>query len=353
MTQNNKVNVRRLVGAILLTIFAIGTMAYSQSLFRIAWVGIIRQFQQFLYFYSAWSIGLAIWYFVTIKSQPVKKAELIVKIIFYIVVGLNAVYAAMLDFSNATALGVTLMIIYSIACPWGKFGYKTHPYKSTQQANNSAEPSNSSQQIVKTNWYQNWQNWVIIVLSIIVVSGGFYIITDGSMRKPISNNATASSRSNDQTLTLNYKKYKVKAMKTYAVNYIDNSWDGGDVKINKVIIYKTSKPYKYKSANDGSFTINGFVRIYMSIKSKNDISVYPTQGTLNYSNGEQHGVDSMENWDGNINSGVTKSGTVTAPIEDLPTTSSLKNIRMKFDGYGQNDDSDLLDKDFDFTINLK
>lgn len=50
MKQNNSLNVRRLVGAILLALFAIGILGYSQSLLGIAWVGKVRQFQQFLYF---------------------------------------------------------------------------------------------------------------------------------------------------------------------------------------------------------------------------------------------------------------------------------------------------------------
>ena len=72
MKQNNSLNVRRLVGAILLALFAIGILGYSQSLLGIAWVGKVRQFQQFLYFYGAWAIGLAIWYFVTLKKTPNK-----------------------------------------------------------------------------------------------------------------------------------------------------------------------------------------------------------------------------------------------------------------------------------------
>lgn len=44
MKQNNSLNVRRLVGAILLALFAIGILGYSQSLLGIAWVGKVRQF---------------------------------------------------------------------------------------------------------------------------------------------------------------------------------------------------------------------------------------------------------------------------------------------------------------------
>ena len=53
MKPNNTLNVRRLVGAILLAIFAVGIIGYSQVLLGIAWVGRVRQFQQFL----LWCMG--------------------------------------------------------------------------------------------------------------------------------------------------------------------------------------------------------------------------------------------------------------------------------------------------------
>lgn len=349
MEGKNKINVRRLVGASLLTIFALGTLIYAQALFEIAWVGIIRQYQHFLYFYAAWAVGLAIWYFVTIKSKPIKKAEIIVKIIFFFVIALNAIYAALLGDSNATFLAVLLMICYAAGCPWGKLGYKKHPY------NESTSEPTDSQHSSSLPWYKTWWAWLVIVATIIFVSGAFIIMTDGSFRN--SDNSTdpfeESHKSAANTINVDYKKYKIKAVKTYNINYTDKSWDGGSIKINKIKIYQTAKPYKFDSANDGNFKVNGFARIYMTIKAQGDINIYPTQGTYNYSNGEQHEVDSSENWDGKINADVIKSGTVTLPIEHLSSTSSIKNIRMKFEGYDQDEDDDSLDKDFDFTVDLK
>lgn len=355
MKQNNILNVRRLVGAILLAIFAVGIIGYSQYLLGIAWVGRIRQFQQFLYFYGAWAIGLAIWYFVTLKKPANKKAELIVKIIFFIVIALNAIYGAMLDYTDATIYGIVLMILYVIGCPWGKMGYHKHPYQDIDVSVSNENQSEKTTQVASHKpWYKTWSTWVIIVLSILVISMGFFILTDGSFRDSSNTDTnTSQNAKDDHALRLNYKSYKIKAMKTYRVNYTDHSWDDGDVKISKVIIYQTAKPYKFSSSNDGKFTIHGFARIYMSIKADDDISIYPTQGTYSYSDGEQHEVDSMENWDGDINDGITKSGTITVPVQNLKTTSSLKSIRMKFDASAQDDDDDSLDKTFDLTIDLK
>ena len=354
MKPNNTLNVRRLVGAILLAIFAVGIIGYSQVLLGIAWVGRVRQFQQFLYFYGAWAIGLAIWYFVTLKKPANKKAELIVKIIFFIVIALNSIYGAMLDYSDATIYGIILMIIYAAGCPWGKLGYRKHASQDVMVSTENNQSEKIAQSPQNRPWYRNWSTWVIIVLSILVISMGFFILTDGSFRDSTSTTVDSNQTTkDDHILKVDYKSYKIKAIKTYRVNYTDHSWDGGDVTIKKVVIYQTVKPYKYDSSNDGKFMIHGFARIYMSVKADDDISIYPTQGTYSYSNGEQHDADSMENWDGDINDGITKSGTITVPIQNLKSTSSLKSIRMKFDASAQDSDDDALDKTFDLTIDLK
>lgn len=358
MEQNNTLNVRRLVGAIFLTLFAVGILGYSQYLQGIAWVGMVRQFQQFLYFDGAWAVGLAIWYFVTLKKTPNKKAELIVKIIFFVVIISNAIYGALLDYTDALFYGAFLIICYAIGCPWGKKGYRKHPYaeamsKQNEDKQKKTEAHNSSS---TQAWYKTWWVWIIIVLSILVILMGFFILTDGSFRNssddsPFESQQTKTNK--DQSINVDYKDYQIKAVKTFRINYTDHSWDGGDIKINKVNIYQTKKPYKFDSANDGKFTIHGFARIYMTVNADDDISIYPTDGTYSYSNGEQHEVDSSENWDGNINDGSKKSGTVTVPIEELSSTSSLKSIRMKFDASSQDTDDDSLDKTFDLTIDLK
>lgn len=128
MNNKNSLNVRRLVGAILLALGALSGFIEAQSYSSVAMFGLVREYQGFLYWFAACGIGIAIWYFVTLKSQPNKKAELIVKIIFYVVVGANVIFALMNDVSNAAGFGIGLMIAYSIGCPWGKQGYKKHPY---------------------------------------------------------------------------------------------------------------------------------------------------------------------------------------------------------------------------------
>ena len=134
MDNKNAINVRRLVGAILLVVIALLCLIESASVSSAAMFGIVRDYQTFLYFFAAWGTGLAIWYFVTLKKTVSKKAELIVKIIFYIVIGLNVLFALASDVSNAAVFGIALLIAYSIGCPWGKQGYKKHPYPTAKIA---------------------------------------------------------------------------------------------------------------------------------------------------------------------------------------------------------------------------
>ncbi|MEN2515780.1 hypothetical protein [Lactobacillus johnsonii] len=41
---------------------------------------------------------------------------------------MNVLFAFASGISNAGGFGIGLMIAYSIGCPWGKQGYKKHPY---------------------------------------------------------------------------------------------------------------------------------------------------------------------------------------------------------------------------------
>ncbi len=345
MERKNTLNVRRLVGAILLTLFAIGDLGYCFSLMEVAWVGIVRQFQLFLYFFGAWSIGLAIWYFVTLTKPTNKIAELIIKIIFFVVMISNAFYAAIINDTNATVLAIVLMICYAIGCPWGPKGYSNHPYSVYLQKNNTSKP-----------WYKNWWFYVTLVASVLVaIFLGF--VLDGDLNKNtthLNNNySTHTSGEKGNKITVQYQKYRISALKNYRVNYVDNSWPGGTIRISRIKVYKTAKPYRYDSVDDGKFRIMGFVRIYMTVHAKQDVSVYATQGTYSYSDGEQYEDDAPEDWDGDINKGVIKSGTITLPVKKLPTTSSLKSVRMKFDVASQDDKDDSLDKTFDFDVDLK
>lgn len=144
----------------------------------------------------------------------------------------------------------------------------------------------------------------------------------------------------------------ISSKKTFKTNFTDKTWPGGIVQIKDVQVYKLKKPYNYESANDGTFPVQGVVKIDMVVSAAKDISIYPTQGTVVLSNGEQADATSDDSWDGDINAGATKNGVATFPVKNLPNVNSLKTVRFKFSGNAQDTDDDSLDRDFDLTINL-
>lgn len=216
----------------------------------------------------------------------------------------------------------------------------------------------------KKPFYKQW--WAVTIAFIFVFFVGYIFGSaasssdDSNDEASVASSSKSSSKSTTddkssgknnakKTLTVSYKNYEISSEKTFKPNYTNNSWAGGSVSVDSITLYKTAKAYNYDSANDGKFTIQGFMQIHYVIKTKADVSVYPTQGTYIYSNGEQHGADSTESWDGDISKNVTKQGTVTVPVEKI---SSINSVRVKFDASGQDFSDDSLDHDFDFTITL-
>lgn len=216
----------------------------------------------------------------------------------------------------------------------------------------------------KKPFYKQW--WAVTIAFIFVFFVGYIFGSaasssdDSNDEASIASSSKSSSKSTTddkssgknnakKTLTVSYKNYEISSEKTFKPNYTNNSWAGGSVSVDSITLYKTAKAYNYDSANDGKFTIQGFMQIHYVIKTKADVSVYPTQGTYIYSNGEQHGADSTESWDGDISKNVTKQGTVTVPVEKI---SNVNSVRVKFDASGQDFSDDSLDHDFDFTIKL-
>lgn len=216
----------------------------------------------------------------------------------------------------------------------------------------------------KKPFYKQW--WAVTIAFIFVFFVGYIFGSaasssdDSNDEASVASSSKSSSKSTTddkssgknnakKTLTVSYKNYEISSEKTFKPNYTNNSWAGGSVSVDSITLYKTAKAYNYDSANDGKFTIQGFMQIHYVIKTKADVSVYPTQGTYIYSNGEQHGADSTESWDGDISKNVTKQGTVTVPVEKI---SSVNSVRVKFDASGQDFSDNSLDHDFDFTITL-
>lgn len=214
-------------------------------------------------------------------------------------------------------------------------------------------------------WYKRWWIWVIALMAIFLIIGLFGDSGNSSSSNTDKSKATGHSTTKTEkspaksastsTISVDYDDYAVSSKKIYSTDFTDSTWPAAKLGVDKVTVYKLAKPYQYDSADDGKFSIQGFVRIHFTVLANRDLSIYPTQGTAVYNDGEQHECDSDETWDGDISKGVTKEGTATLPIEQLKTIGSLQSIRYKLDAdYDtDNDDDDNDYKTYDFTLNLQ
>lgn len=167
-------------------------------------------------------------------------------------------------------------------------------------------------------------------------------------------NTSSSKESSDSSekITYNYQDVSVISKATYPVSYSDNSWAGTTVGIDKVTVYRV-KPFTDASKK----TYQGLVTAHFKIHTTRDISIYPSQGTLVTSDGQQ--VDgtnfSGDNFDGQISKDVDRSGTVVWALEKMNDPKSLKTLRLKWSAnYDTNDmEDDNANKDYDATINLQ
>lgn len=146
-------------------------------------------------------------------------------------------------------------------------------------------------------WYKRWWVWVIIAIVALILIGS--LSGNSSNSKAGSGSGSNTQTSSPSKITVDYDDYNVKSSKIYKVDYSNNDWDEADVKINKVTVYKLAKPYKFDSANDGKYDINGFIKLDMTIKANGDISIYPQQGTAVIGSEQEEAVG--ESWDGDIN----------------------------------------------------
>lgn len=210
-----------------------------------------------------------------------------------------------------------------------------------------------------------WIGLAISVLAFALVLGiqstyedSFNDVEEGATGTASSTASSENKKSNDKTVTVDGLKYDYKDSKTYKVNYSDSSWNIAKMTVNSVTVYKLDDGYEYDSANDGEFDIDGFVSINMTINANQDVNAYPTQSTVSFDNGEQHESDTGT-WDGEIASGVTKSGNVVVPITSLDKSDSISTMRLKFDADILTEDStdaeyedENSEHSYDMTIDL-
>lgn len=205
---------------------------------------------------------------------------------------------------------------------------------------------------------------VLSILSIVVIttqatySSVIEHATNYSSKGTVANTEKDTSSEKEESkkniLTVNYKDYEVKNVKTYHINYQNTDWAGIDIKIDSAKVYKLDKTYTINTVSDGDMNVNGFIELNMSVTPQRDINIYPTQATGIFNNGEQHDASNNTSWDGEIAKGVTKSGKVIIPITNLESDSSISSLCLKFSANYDTDDytDDNSHHDYDVTINL-
>lgn len=208
-------------------------------------------------------------------------------------------------------------------------------------------------------WYKKWWIWVIAVVAVIFIIAA--IGGSGDDSSSSSKNATAKqTKDADDSGTANTKKIHIDNQTATVINqtaynphFTDTSWSGTNVKIDKVTVSKI-KPLTDHDEDDNVY--KGVVKVHYVITATRDISIYPTQGTLNTSDGQQIDANqyTSDDFDGDINKGATKSGNVIYTLKTLNKVSDLKSLRLKWDANYDTDnmEDDNAYKTYDVTVDL-
>ncbi|MFT9039507.1 hypothetical protein [Schleiferilactobacillus harbinensis] len=221
----------------------------------------------------------------------------------------------------------------------------------------------------KKKFYKRWWFWVIVAVAVVLMvvipqmgnSDSGSSATTASSAKPSAQKVakgsstkkeSKSSSTSDKTIDFDNAKHKVLTSATYPVQWSDVSWVGTQVKVDKALLIKVPP---FKDDGDGK-TYQGIVVMHFKITAARDINIYPTQGTLVTSDGQQAEADSYDSddFDGAIAKGVTKDGYVAWELPKMDDPKAIKTLRVKFDANYDTDDmdDDNSSKTYDFTINL-
>lgn len=200
--------------------------------------------------------------------------------------------------------------------------------------------SSGNTYIQKQAWYKRWWIWLIIIILVLIAKLLFFDMnsdTDDKTNFETASGVTTVRKTHPKYLSYEDENYSIKAIQEYKLNYVNNSWKNAQFKVNKVEIYKTKGAKKIDDDETGK--INGFARIYLTVKAKRKIYVYATQGEVTLSNLEHVDVDNYdEDWDGKIKPDVTKSGHITVPIKKLKDPADIKSLVLKFSASLKEDD---------------
>lgn len=178
----------------------------------------------------------------------------------------------------------------------------------------------------------------------------------------VSKELTFKGRSSDpadsaKSVPVNHISYPIISSNAYSLDAFDNSWAGANVTIDQVNVIKT-KAFEDKRTKK---MYEGVVLVHFKIRAAREITIYPTRGFLNTSDGQHEVADasSSDQFDGTFSAGKEKEGFVLWTIPKMSSPSSIKSLQIVFSAdYKLTDDSKLAatqgfsNKTYNFKISL-
>lgn len=174
----------------------------------------------------------------------------------------------------------------------------------------------------------------------------------GALQTHETNYNTTNSTNDSKYIRLDgHKIYYTDSKKYVLGGNADDSWPGATAKVNNVTVYKIERGYTYGSKR-GRKAVQGLLAVNVKVKALKDIEVNMDSATISIpSINEQHDIETKDDWD-DLDKGISKTGTIYAPIYKMKNMNSIKSLRLKFDCQLQNADSDTSMNDYDHTYDM-
>lgn len=201
--------------------------------------------------------------------------------------------------------------------------------------------------------------WLIIIILILVIKFTFFNSHPTSSKTPqVADGVEYQKINKEKTISFEADDYHVANTYQYHLNYTNDSWKGGDFKVDEINFYKFKSPKKLDVYdNEKDVKCDEFVELVIEITAKKNITV--DNGIVNLSN--MHVNDNVDSevansdnfWDGDLHSGQHKTINVITPIQNLSSSNKIKKVGYHFDVSSSNTGNSTLDKRMNFILKLR
>lgn len=211
----------------------------------------------------------------------------------------------------------------------------------------------------RKSWFDHWWMWLIIIIVILVIKFNVFNSHSISSKIPqVADGVEYQKINKRKNISFDGDNYHISNTYQYHVNYANDSWKGGDFKVDKVIFYKFKSPKKLDVyRNEKNVKCDGFVELVMEITAEKNINI--DDGIINLSNMQVNdNVDSElfksdDVWNNELRTGQHKTISVITPIQNLSRANKIKKVGYHFDVSSSNIDNSTLDKRMNFILKLR